>query len=64
MSIRKETKTRNYYAWVLYDTKSQAAHSSEARDAKKEGRPFKIAKHRMGGYSGWVVWRWNEKRKK
>jgi hypothetical protein len=58
MSYRKETATRNYYAWVGHPTKASA--EKEAREYKKEGKKYSIAydkKHKC-----WLVWRWNSKK--
>lgn len=60
MSIRKETATRDYYAWVVWPTKKQA--EVEARGYRKRGQKCQVAYNRK--HKGWVVWRWRSKKRK
>jgi hypothetical protein len=58
MSYRRETATRNYYAWVGHPTKAGA--EKEAREYKQAGQKCTIKYDTKT--KAWWVWRWKNKK--
>lgn len=58
MSYRKETKARNYYAWVGHRTRKAA--EKEAEEYRSKGQKCKVAYDKKT--KAWWVWRWHDKK--